>query len=78
MINYVSLLIVSYIRCLSECSKGVCGKKAKENLMPMQAGDVPMTFADVDDLIADTGFKPITSIEEGIGKFVDWYKGYYK
>lgn len=55
-----------------------CGKKAKENLLPMQAGDVPITYADVDDLIADTGFKPSTSIEEGIGKFVKWYKEYYK
>lgn len=54
------------------------GKKAKENLLPMQAGDVPTTFADVDDLISDTGFKPQTSIEEGIGKFVCWYKSYYK
>ncbi len=55
-----------------------CGKKAKENLLPMQAGDVPITYADVDDLIADTGFKPSTSIEDGIGKFVEWYKGYYQ
>ncbi|QKI89782.1 NAD-dependent epimerase [Thiomicrorhabdus xiamenensis] len=55
-----------------------CGKKAKENLLPMQAGDVPITYADVDDLIADTGFKPSTSIEEGIGKFVEWYRQYYK
>ncbi|MEA1989307.1 MAG: NAD-dependent epimerase [Pseudomonadota bacterium] len=54
-----------------------CGKKANENLLPMQAGDVPVTFADVDDLIADTGFKPATSIEVGIGRFVEWYKGYY-
>jgi UDP-glucuronate 4-epimerase len=54
-----------------------CGKKAKENLLPMQAGDVPITYADVDELIADTGFKPATSIEDGIGKFVEWYKGYY-
>jgi UDP-glucuronate 4-epimerase len=54
-----------------------CGKKAKENLLPMQAGDVPITYADVDELIADTGFKPSTSIEDGIGKFVDWYINYY-
>lgn len=54
------------------------GKKAKENLLPMQAGDVPITYANVDELIADTGFKPSTSIEEGIIKFVEWYKGYYK
>ncbi|MDA0892399.1 MAG: NAD-dependent epimerase [Proteobacteria bacterium] len=54
------------------------GKKANENLLPMQAGDVPITYADVDELIADTGFKPSTSIEEGIGKFVEWYKSYYR
>jgi len=53
------------------------GKKANENLLPMQAGDVPITYADVDELIADTGFKPSTSIEEGIEKFVQWYKAYY-
>lgn len=55
-----------------------CGKKAKENLLPMQAGDVPITYADVDDLIADTGFKPVTVIEEGIARFVYWYKNYYQ
>lgn len=55
-----------------------CGKKAKENLLPMQAGDVPITFADVNELIADTGFKPSTSIEEGLANFVEWYKSYYK
>ena len=54
-----------------------CGKKAKENLLPIQAGDVLITNADVDDLIADTGFKPVTSIEDGINKFVEWYKSYY-
>ncbi|HEY9018783.1 NAD-dependent epimerase [Thiomicrospira sp.] len=55
-----------------------CGKKANENLLPMQPGDVPITYADVGELIADTGFKPETSIEEGICKFVDWYRGYYQ
>lgn len=55
-----------------------CGKKAKENLMPMQPGDVPITYADIDDLIADTGFKPSTSIEDGIARFVEWYKRYYR
>jgi UDP-glucuronate 4-epimerase len=54
------------------------GKKAVKNFLPLQAGDVPETFADVDDLMNDVGFKPATSIEEGIGKFVDWYLGYYK
>ena len=50
------------------------GVKAKENLMPMQPGDVPETHADIDELIHDIGFKPNVSIEEGIGKFVHWYE----
>jgi UDP-glucuronate 4-epimerase len=54
------------------------GKKAVKNFLPLQPGDVPETFADVDDLMNDVGFKPSTSIEEGIGKFVDWYVEYYK
>jgi UDP-glucuronate 4-epimerase len=54
-----------------------CGTKAKENLLPMQAGDVPITFADVDDLINDINFQPNTPIETGIRKFVDWYKLYH-
>lgn len=54
-----------------------CGVKAKENLLPMQPGDVPITYADVDDLITDTGFKPSTTIEDGIARFVEWYKRYY-
>jgi UDP-glucuronate 4-epimerase len=54
------------------------GKKAEKNLLPIQAGDVPATYADVDDLINDVGFKPSTTIESGIKKFVEWYKAYYK
>lgn len=54
-----------------------CGKKAVENSLPMQPGDVPVTFADIDDLINDTGFKPSVSIESGIDSFVSWYKKYY-
>ena len=53
------------------------GKTAVKNLLPLQPGDVPATFADVDDLTADTGFKPATSIEEGIMRFVEWYQEYY-
>jgi len=49
------------------------GKVAKKNMLPLQAGDVPSTYANVEDLIEDLGYKPETSIEEGIGKFVDWY-----
>jgi UDP-glucuronate 4-epimerase len=53
-------------------------KKAKKIFLPMQPGDVPATCADVDDLMADVGFKPATSIEKGIKKFLSWYKDYYK
>jgi len=53
------------------------GKKAVKNLLPIQAGDVPATYADVDDLMADVGFRPETSIEDGVGKFVQWYRDYY-
>jgi UDP-glucuronate 4-epimerase len=51
------------------------GKKAIENLLPMQAGDVPITYADIEPLFKLCGFQPNTSIEEGIDKFVKWYKG---
>jgi UDP-glucuronate 4-epimerase len=54
------------------------GKKAKKNLMPIQPGDVPETFADVDDLTRDVGFKPATPIEEGVRRFVEWYRAYYQ
>jgi len=53
------------------------GKKAHKNMLPMQQGDVPVTYADIDDLINDVGFKPCTTIEEGVKKFVTWYKEYY-
>jgi UDP-glucuronate 4-epimerase len=53
------------------------GKKAKIDYLPMQPGDVPATYADVDDLIADTGFKPSTPVPEGINNFVNWYREYY-
>ena len=66
--------LMQYIEVLENC----LGKKAEKNLLPIQPGDVPATFADVDDLIGDTGFKPSTSIEEGIKKFVVWYRSYYK
>jgi UDP-glucuronate 4-epimerase len=48
------------------------------NFLPLQPGDVPATFADVDDLVADVGFAPSTPIEEGIARFVKWYRDYYK
>lgn len=54
------------------------GKKAVKNLLPIQEGDVPETYADIDDLMRDVDFKPSTPIEAGIGKFIDWYIDYYK
>lgn len=54
-----------------------CGLKAKENLMPMQPGDVPVTYADIDPLVDIVGFRPATPIEKGIKDFVEWYKATY-
>ncbi|MFO6423693.1 NAD-dependent epimerase [Motilimonas sp. KMU-193] len=53
------------------------GMTAEKNMMPIQPGDVPATFADIDALIAEVGYKPATPIEQGISQFVDWYRGYY-
>ena len=53
------------------------GRKAIRGYMDLQPGDVPATYADVDDLIRDVGFKPDTKIEDGIARFVDWYTEYY-
>jgi UDP-glucuronate 4-epimerase len=54
------------------------GRKARKNLLPLQPGDVPDTYANVDALIQDVGYKPATPVEEGIARFVDWYRDYYK
>jgi UDP-glucuronate 4-epimerase len=53
------------------------GKTAVKNFLPMQPGDVPATYADVDDLMRDVGFKPTTSIEDGLKQFTDWYQAFY-
>jgi len=53
------------------------GREAKKRFLPMQPGDVPATFANVADLAADVGFAPATPLEEGIGRFVAWYRSYY-
>ena len=54
------------------------GKKAKKDFLPMQPGDVPATYADIDDLIRDAGFKPATPLAEGITRFIQWYREYYQ
>jgi UDP-glucuronate 4-epimerase len=60
-----------------ECIEKAIGKKAIKNMLPLQPGDVPRTFADVDALVTDIGFRPKTPIEEGIRRFVEWYKEFY-
>jgi UDP-glucuronate 4-epimerase len=65
--------LMDMIETLERC----LGKTAVKNFLPMQPGDVPATFADVDDLMRDVGFKPATSIEEGLEKFASWYREFY-
>jgi len=65
--------LMRYIEVLEDC----LGRKAEKNFLPMQDGDVPATYADVDDLVREIDFKPETTIEEGVKNFVDWYREYY-
>lgn len=66
--------LLHFIKVLEGC----LGMQAQKNMLPMQPGDVPVNFANVDDLIEDVGFKPDTPVEKGIRNFVDWYQEYYK
>jgi len=66
--------LMRYIEVLEEN----LGKKAEKNLLPLQPGDVPDTYADVQDLMNDVGFKPETTVEEGVKRFVSWYRDYYR
>jgi len=59
------------------CIEKALGREAKKNFLPLQPGDVPKTYADVDALVADVGFKPSTPIEVGIDRFIAWYRSYY-
>ncbi|MEC4984513.1 MAG: NAD-dependent epimerase [Oscillatoria sp. PMC 1068.18] len=61
-----------------ETIEACLGKKAIKNMLPMQPGDVPITYADVDDLMQDVGFRPNTPLKVGIEKFIDWYRAYYQ
>ena len=70
--NPVNLL--AFIETLEKC----LGKEAIKNLLPLQPGDVPDTYADVSDLVNDFGYKPETSLETGIRNFVKWYKNFYR
>jgi len=66
--------LLEFIRILEK----LLGKKARMNLLPMQPGDVPRTFADIYDLMKDVSFRPTTSVEDGIKRFIEWYREYYK
>ena len=72
--NNQPVKLMRYIEVLEQC----LGRKAKLELLPMQAGDVPATFADVGELQQAVGYKPQTPIEVGVQKFADWYLGYYR
>ena len=63
---------------LIEVLEQALGRTAVKNMLPMQPGDVPATYADVDDLTADVGFRPSTPIEDGVSRFVRWYREYHK
>ncbi len=65
--------LLRYIEVLEKC----LGRTAKKNFLPLQPGDVPVTRADVDDLARDFDYRPQTTVEEGIARFVEWYRGYY-
>ncbi len=71
--NQQPVELMQYIEVIEDC----LGRKAEKNLLPMQPGDVPDTYADVEDLVADVGYKPATPIEVGVRKFVDWYLDFY-
>ncbi|MEM7452059.1 MAG: NAD-dependent epimerase [Pseudomonadota bacterium] len=66
--------LLRYISVIEDC----VGKKAEMNLLPLQPGDVPDTYADVDDLVADVDYKPSTPIETGVARFVDWFQDFYE
>ena len=71
--NQQPVELMRYIQVLEDC----LGRKAEKNLLPLQPGDVPDTYADVSDLTADVGYRPATPVEVGVRRFVDWYLDYY-
>jgi UDP-glucuronate 4-epimerase len=71
--NHHPVSLMAYIEAIEAC----LGRKAQKNFLPLQAGDVPATNADVSELQKATGFAPRTTVEEGVRRFVDWYRAYY-
>jgi UDP-glucuronate 4-epimerase len=72
--NHNPVPLLDFIGCIEEA----LGMPAQKNLLPLQDGDVPATYADVESLSSWTGFAPATDIRSGIARFVQWYRGYYK
>ena len=71
--NNQPVQLMRYIELIEQC----LGRKAQKNMLPLQLGDVPETFADIDDLVRDVGYRPATPVEEGVKRFVDWFCEYY-
>jgi UDP-glucuronate 4-epimerase len=72
--NNTMVELMRYLEVLEDC----LGKKAEKNMLPLQPGDVQATYADIDDLVRDVGYRPETTIEEGLARFVAWYRDFYK
>lgn len=72
--NNSPVKLMRYIEVLEDC----LGKKAIKEMLPLQPGDVPDTFADASELVHDVGYQPNTPVEEGVRQFVEWYRGYYQ
>ncbi|MEJ2192190.1 MAG: NAD-dependent epimerase [Nitrospirota bacterium] len=72
--NHNAVELLDFIETLEEC----LGRRAEKNMLPMQPGDVPATYADVEDLARETGFEPSTPLRKGIEAFVQWYREYYR
>ena len=72
--NNKPVKLLEYIAVLEEC----LGREAVKEFLPMQPGDVPSTMADVSELEAAVGFRPLTTVREGVGRFVEWYREYYR
>jgi UDP-glucuronate 4-epimerase len=72
--NHTPVPLMDYIACIEKA----VGKTAKKNFLPLQPGDVPATYADLTELKADIGFEPKTPIEDGVKRFVAWYRGHYQ
>lgn len=71
--NHQPVQLLRYIEVIENC----LGRKAQKNLLPLQPGDVPETYADIDDLVRDVGYRPATPIEVGVQRFVEWFCEYY-